>query len=522
MFPHEDAAWVLHGLESGFDIGCSDGFPSPARRNCRSAYLKPEIIDDYLEEELSFGSIAGLFKSSPIKNLQINRFGVIPKSTPGKWRLITDLSYPMGHSVNSLIPDELAEVQYKGIPDSIKKIMFVGRGALMAKFDIKRAYRLLPVSSNSRKFLGMLWRGHYYIDLAIPFGLRSAPRIFTRFADILEHIFVHAGQVRYIQHYLDDFFIIGRPDSDECQVALTKCMALSAELGVPLAEQKTEGPTTKLSFLGFILDSVNLEILLPEQKIEKIKVELKVWYTKKSGTKRQLLSLIGRLQHCCQAIELGRPFIRRLIDRASKVHALDHFVALSAWEIDDIFWWEKLFKNWNGRSLFLLPDFEIQPDNIVTSDAAGSIGMAAIYGDAWFACKWPKGVEQLNIAVKELIPIVLAAKIWGGGGSWLRHRVLFRCDNMAVVECLKKRSCKDRHLSYLLRELSLAAILHSFTFTAVHIPGIMNREADALSRFEFQAFFNAAPTANRAPERIQVEILKCLLFPPWIKLGKIC
>ena len=96
---------------------------------------------------------------------------------------------------------------------------------------------------------------------------------------------------------------------------------------------------------------------------------------------------------------------------------------------------------------------------------------------------------------------------------------MFRCDNMAVVECLKKRSCKDRHLSFLLRELSLAAILHSFTFTAVHIPGIKNKEADALSRFDFQAFFNSAPTANRAPERIHVEMLNYLLFPPWINLG---
>ena len=88
LFPHEEAAWVLHGLEFGFDIGCSGGSPTPSRRNCRSAYLKPQIIDNYLTEELKYGSIAGPFESSPIKNLQINRFGVIPKSTPGKWRLV--------------------------------------------------------------------------------------------------------------------------------------------------------------------------------------------------------------------------------------------------------------------------------------------------------------------------------------------------------------------------------------------------------------------------------------------------
>ena len=58
----------------------------------------------------------------------------------------------------------------------------------MAKFDIKRAYRLLPVNSNDRKFLGMQWREKFYVDLALPFGLRSAPKIFSQFADILQHI----------------------------------------------------------------------------------------------------------------------------------------------------------------------------------------------------------------------------------------------------------------------------------------------------------------------------------------------
>ena len=70
----------------------------------------------------------------------------------------------------------------------------------MAKFNIKRAYRLLPDSDKSKKFLGMLWRGQYYIDVALPFGLRSAPRISTKLADVLEHVFVQAGQVHYIQH----------------------------------------------------------------------------------------------------------------------------------------------------------------------------------------------------------------------------------------------------------------------------------------------------------------------------------
>ena len=112
-----------------------------------------------------------------------------------------------------------------------------------------------------------------------------------------------------------------------------------------MAEQMTEGPTTRVSFFGIIQDSERLEIFLPEVTIKKIKVELKIWLTKKCGTKCQLLSLIGWLKFCSQTIELGRPFARRSINRASKVRALDHFVVLSTRERDVIFSWEKLFQN---------------------------------------------------------------------------------------------------------------------------------------------------------------------------------
>ena len=90
---------------------------------------------------------------------------------------------------------------------------------------------------------------------------------------------------------------------------------------------------------------------------------------------------------------------------------------------------------------------------------------------------------------------------------------------MAVVQCLINGTCRDRHLAYLLRELSIMAILNNFTFTAIHLPGVQNRQADALSRFDFQAFFEAAPTAAPASEEIPQIFLHHLLFPPWTNPG---
>ena len=52
--------------------------------------------------------------------------------------------------MNSLIADSHAEMSYVGIPEAMNMIMNLGKGALLAKFDVSRAYRLLPVHSNLR------------------------------------------------------------------------------------------------------------------------------------------------------------------------------------------------------------------------------------------------------------------------------------------------------------------------------------------------------------------------------------
>ena len=181
MFPHANKAWLLNGLIFGFKLEIQCAVVVSTESNCRSARVHGNMINNYLKEEIDKGSIAGPFASSPIHELHINRFGVIPKSTPGKWRLITNLSFPVDGSV----PDAKASVSYEGITEAISKMVKLGPGTLMAKFDINQAHRLLPVNCEDRKFLGMKRDGKFYVDLALPFGLRSAPLILTKFADIL-------------------------------------------------------------------------------------------------------------------------------------------------------------------------------------------------------------------------------------------------------------------------------------------------------------------------------------------------
>ena len=141
----------------------------------------------------------------------VNRFGVIPKNhQQDKWCLITDLSHPTGSSVNDGIPSQLCTLTYVTIDDTVLSILKSGRSTLLAKIDIKNAFRLLPVHPADCHLLGMKWRGYVYIDHCIPFGLRSTSKLFNILTDLLAWIMKDAG-VSYLIHYLDDYLTMGPP-----------------------------------------------------------------------------------------------------------------------------------------------------------------------------------------------------------------------------------------------------------------------------------------------------------------------
>ena len=72
-------------------------------------------------------------------------------------------------------------------------IFHLGQGTLMAKFDLESAYRVIPVHPDDQHLLGMMWQGQLYIDMTLPFGLRSAPKLFTAVADALEWVIRSKG-----------------------------------------------------------------------------------------------------------------------------------------------------------------------------------------------------------------------------------------------------------------------------------------------------------------------------------------
>ena len=181
----------------------------------------------------------------------------------------------------------------------------------MAKVDVKSAYCNIPVHPDDRWLMGMLWEGSLYVDTALPFGLRSAPKIFTAIADAVEWIARQKG-VQFIIHYLDDFLAIGALASLECAQALAVLKSLYELLGLPVALAKLVGPVPCLDFLGFELDSEAMEIRLPQPKLAELRELIQSWLGRKSCTKKELQSLVGKLSHASRVIRPGKTFMRRI------------------------------------------------------------------------------------------------------------------------------------------------------------------------------------------------------------------
>ena len=274
---HPDKAFVrflLSGINEGFRIGFRP--PSLLRSascNMRSALNHPDVVQAYLDAECSRGRMLGPFSASAQASLppcHVNRFGVIPKSrNTGKWRLITDLSFPPGLGVNDGIDRDLCSLTYTSVDKVAEVIAALPRGALLAKIDIESAYRLVPVHPLDRPLQAVEWGGALYVDPMLPFGLRSAPKIFNALADGLEWYLGHLG-IRFVFHYLDDFLVVGPPASPECAKALAVLDSVCAWLGIPIAEHKRESPTACLTFLG--IEVVSGQLRLPADKLDRLKV----------------------------------------------------------------------------------------------------------------------------------------------------------------------------------------------------------------------------------------------------------
>ena len=501
---HPNSSFVKN-LISALRYGTRIGYLGPHKprvsRNLISASQHPEVVSGNLHKEVQLGRIAGPFSSPPLPDLQCHPIGVVPKKHSVEWRTIYHLSYPEGDSINDHIPKDPYSLQYVRVDDAIAILRSLGPGSFMAKTDLKSAFRLMPIHPKDWNLLGIYWQSQYYIDLYLPFGLRSAPFLFNQISDALEWILKHNYGLRHVIHILDDFFLAEKTKFD-CLGSFTTLLKVFMSLRVPTVASKTLGPSQVLEFMGIVLDSNRMEARLPDDKLARIRQLLDSFTDRRSARLLDLQSLIGTLQFACRVVVPGRTFLQRIINLTRGVKNRFHHIRLNKEFSRDIQMWKVFLAQWNGRSFFLDSWVTSSPDLQLYTDAASTIGFGGFFNGKWFQGRWPRHLlinktKGISIEWQELFPIVLACALWYPQFSG--KRLQFWCDNQSVVAIINSGHSKAPRVMDLVRFLVLISMKHNFLVRARHVPGVHNEIADALSRFQVQRFRELAPGADQTP-----------------------
>ena len=294
-------------------------------------------------------------------------------------------------------------------------------------------------------------------------------------------------------HVLDDFLIIA-PSRTEAQQHLLVFLEFCTRTGIPIAQKKTEGPTRSLTFLGILLNVPNSTMQLPQDKL------IRQPQSKSTATLKELQSTLGHLNFTCRAVVRGRAFLRRAFALTHKAAKPFHHIKITKEAQADFDTWGKFLESYNGRSFFLFDEIGTTRVLRLYTDSSGKLGIGAVFGKAWLHGTWPDEWLHFDISFLELYPIVLTAYLWGHQLS--NRTVEVHTDNIALISILNNSSSSKPHIMSLVRALVATMLKFNFIFRALHIPGMENEEAYALSRQQIGRFKHLQPDANPFPVTI--------------------
>ncbi|XP_077977557.1 uncharacterized protein LOC144433121 [Glandiceps talaboti] len=216
-----------------------------------------------------------------------------------------------------------------------------------------------------------------------------------------------------------------------------------------------------------------------KERLENTLTELHTWQGKRTASKRQLQSIIGKLMFIAACVRPGRLFVSRMLKLLKKLKRNHHKTRLTGGFKKDIMWWLEYLPLYNGISMIPAVDWSA-PGSIFHSDACLS-GCGGITNRQYFHSSFPEHIidQRLHISALEMLTVVVAFKLWGI--EWKGQRVTVMCDNEATVSVINTGRSKDNFMIACNRELLFWCASFQVEVRAKHTPGRDNTAADYLT-----------------------------------------
>ena len=312
----EAHADIVDNLEYGFALGQEGVSPGlPPEENHRSALEYTGAVDDYLSGELSSNTLLGPFQHPPFPNPAFSPLMSAPKKLSNDRRVILDLSFPKGLSVNDITP----RYTYMGLPfkltlptplDFRDRLLAKGKGSYMFSVDLSSSYRQLRLCPLSWPYLGLQHHGWYYFDKCPPFGARFGAKFMQETSQaalsILEGFGVQALA------YIDDFGGV-RHSFLQAQQDFAIIHLVFNALGIQIAHHKSVPPCKKLTWLGVQFDSDLMVMSIPQAKLQDLVDTCTHMASLSSVPISRYRSLMGKLLHASYIVHDLRLFVNRLL-----------------------------------------------------------------------------------------------------------------------------------------------------------------------------------------------------------------
>ena len=458
--------WVLQ-VVSGYQIEFLD---NPVQRNTPppipSSLDHQTIIDQEVWELLSKEAVHFVQPDSLQEPGFISSLFVIPKKGGGH-RPVINLK-----PLNCFIPYEHFKMEsIHMLKDLLKK------GDYMVKIDLKDAYLTVPIWQNHQKYLRFLWRDSLLEFACLPFGLASAPRVFTKLLKPVLSILRQRG-IRLIV-YLDDILLMA-PSVEQVLQHAASTLNLLEGLGFTVNYLKSVlVPSQQMEFLGSLVNSLDLSLSLPRDKIRKIQSKCQDLLNTPVTTVRELSKFLGLLSSSIQAV-FPAPLHYRYLQQAKNSvlrfrKSYEAVVHLDSECLQEVQWWKDNLVAWNGRALF-----QQSTDLVIETDASRQ-GWGAYCQGMSTGGRWLPEETSYHINCLELLAGSLAIRSFAKNKA--KAQVLLLMDNISAVTYINKMGgTHSPMLSYLAKNLWDWCLTHNISVTARYIPGIQNVEADRESR----------------------------------------
>ena len=412
--------------------------------------------------------VKDLLSKSVIRKVRSIRFQgrlfCVPKRNSTKKRVILDLS-----TLNKFIRCEKFRML------TVSQIrMLLPPGAVTISIDLSDAYWHIPIARRLTPFLGFKLGNQKFAFKALPFGLNIAPRIFTKLTDVVVHFLRQKGIL--VAAYLDDWLIWAKTATD-CIKSAKEVMSFLESLGFRINVEKSRlTPASQFEWLGLQWDLTNCRLSLPSEKRKSIARQVRNLLAVPSLSRRSQERIMGSLQFAsvtdnilkAKLKDINRIWLSRansrLRDMKKKTPKILR-VRLSHWS---------RAKNLS-RSVPLQPP---PPSMTIHTDASRS-GWGGQAPHQTCQGTWSPTFQRFHINVLEAMAVLLSLKRLNPPR---RIHIRLVLDNSAVVHCINRKGSRSGSVNQVMIAILSLARRRSWHLSAIHLAGVQNVVADALSR----------------------------------------